>query len=179
MTYNDLLNGTFTGIIISDFVAKDGRRIGFINPTLPAVCGAVTAWKLENGTKKRSDGNIQFVFPLEGDKTQSALGNAFGLRKNMFVKFSIRCDGTGLPQAYNVQQCDATLTPTPAPMPFVPEPAETLPETTPATEAGIAAYAESDPELLLDDEDFEDQDYSEYDDYDEDSTVKRGARDWQ
>ena len=179
MTYNDLLTGTFTGIIISDFVAKDGRRIGFITPTLPAVCGAVTAWKLENGTKKHSVGNLQFVFPMEGDKTQSALGNAFGLTKNMFVKFSIRCDGKGLPQAYNVQPADVELTPTPAPKAFVPVAVAKLPEVTPSMQAGLDAYAEEESDILLSDEDFEETDYSDYDDYDVDVTEKRGGRDWQ
>lgn len=177
MTYNDLLTGTFTGIIISDFVAKDGRRIGFITPTLPAVCGAVTAWKLENGTKKHSDGNLQFVFPVEGDKTQSALGNAFGLAKNMLVKFSIRCDGKGLPQAYNVQPADVELTPTPAPKSFVPAKIQRLPEATPAMEAGMSSYAEAD-DLILD-ADFEDEDFSEYDDSSyEVAAEKHGGRDW-
>ena len=195
MTYNDLLTGTFTGIIISDFVAKDGRRIGFITPTLPAVCGAVTAWKLENGTKKHSDGNLQFVFPVEGDKTRKvagkafspkknmfvpvwrATGNAFGLKKGMLVKFSIRFDGKGLPQAYNVQPCDRELTTTPMPKSFVPAPVTAIPESTPAMEAGMASYSESDN--LLADDDYDEEDYSEYDEYDDDATEKHGGRDWQ
>lgn len=111
MKYNDVLNGTFTGIIIGDFVAKDGRRIGFINPTLPALCGAIVAWKEQTGTKKRTDGNIQFVYPNGESTSAYAEGNSANLRKNLFVEFQIRCDSKGLPQAYNVKPAEMEVIP--------------------------------------------------------------------
>ena len=110
MKYSDVLNGTFTGIVNGSFIAKDGRLVGFIRPTLPALCGAIVAWKVRSGKKKRTDGNIQFIHPRHGDSAY-AEGNSENLRKNMFVEFQIRCDSSGLPQAYNIKPADMEVIP--------------------------------------------------------------------
>ena len=102
MTYNDVFTGTFTGTIISDFVAKDGRHIGFIRPQNPAVREAITALKIQAGTKKRCDGNVQFIFPIKGKNDEYSKGNSFELKGSLYVSFNVRCDN-GLPQAYNVK----------------------------------------------------------------------------
>lgn len=102
MTYNDVFTGTFTGTIIGERIAKDGRRIGFIHPQNPVVREAITVLKIHAGTKKRCDGNVQFIFPVNGKNDEYSKGNASNLKDVRYVSFNVRCDD-GLPQAYNVQ----------------------------------------------------------------------------
>lgn len=164
MTYNQLLDGTFTGVIISEIVAKDGHRIGFISPNSLDLVAAITAWKVNAG-RNRCDGNIQFVFPREGQECDYTAGNAKNLRKNMQVSFKIRYDAN-MPQAYQVQPIEVEIIPSVAkfkPLEAKPQVVEKL------SEAASLAYSELDEEEE-DPSDYEtltEEELLAYDDYGE------------
>lgn len=163
MTYNQLLDGTFTGVIISEIVAKDGHRIGFISPNSLDLVAAITAWKVNAG-RNRCDGNIQFVFPREGQECDYTAGNAKGLRKNMQVSFKIRYDAN-MPQAYQVQPIEVEIIPSITefkPLEAKPQ-ADALSE---ISEAAALAYGEADEEEdFIEEPDPSEEDFLAYDDY--------------
>ena len=188
MTYNDVFTGTFTGTIISDFVAKDGRHIGFIRPQNPAVREAVTALKIHAGTKKRCDGNVQFVFPVNGKNDEYSKGNAFNLKDVRYVSFNVRCDN-GLPQAYNVQpfEEEIEIPSIPAFEPLDVKPVESKPVEVPenlayATGNAVVAYSSEISEEDIEEEDsadfIDDGGYDEYYDYADKKRSKPKEGDW-
>ena len=167
MTYNNVLNGTFTGVIISELTAKDGKHIGFISPNAVSLCAAITAWKVNAG-RQRCDGNIQFVFPVQGEERDYTAGNAEDLKKNMSVSFKVRCDSNGMPQAYEVKPVETEIIPSVAkfkPLEAKPQMVEKL------SEAASLAYSELDEDEEEEDpsvyETLTEEELLAYDDYDE------------
>lgn len=190
MTYNDVFTGTFTGTIIGDRIAKDGRRIGFIHPQNPAVREAITVLKIHAGTKKRCDGNVQFIFPVNGKNDEYSKGNAFNLKDVRYVSFNVRCDD-GLPQAYNVQPFEEEIE-IPNIAAFEPldvKPVESKPVEVPeelakaasnGTEAYRNEFSDEDPEKEIESVDFvDDGGYEEYYEYADNKRSKpRKDEDW-
>lgn len=173
MTNLDLLTKTFAGVVLSsEFTAKDGTRIGYINPNDPVVCGAITAKKVAAG-KQRCDGNISFVYP--DGKTKYAEGNAENLHPNDCVVFRIRIDAKGMPQAYDVRLgggeediftlTEKNMIKPKSVSPTQPTPA-VEPDLAPAVSAGLAEMDEDEEDGIELDEsliDFEDEEDEYYD----------------
>lgn len=173
MTTNDLIMGTFTGTIISIITAKDGQQIGFIQPTEPSLCGAITSWKMQSCAKKRCDGNVQFVLPKEGQNPEYSSGNEFGLKQNTFVTFKIRFDGA-LPQAYEVKRHCLELgdEPMPAPIELKQLKAKDVKKIAGHLENARVAYTEND--LLLEKQIHSSDGYDPYAEVEEEETEECG-----